>query len=141
MKKSRRCIIKAFNRCSRFRTGGRSLAQISGNRLRGIGILTDKGVQIGQLRDFMIDENNGKVLALSVKLAKGVTLQGLQKDEGGNPLIPFSAVLAMRDYIVVNERALAIQMAKVPQALPAQPAAAAPPAKPAEGQPGEQPKQ
>jgi len=118
------------------------LAQISGNRLRGIGILTDKGVQIGQLRDFMIDENNGKVLALSVKLAKGVTLQGLQKDESGSPLIPFSAVLAMRDYIVVNERALAIQMAKVPQTLPVQPAAAvAPPPKPAEGQPGEQPKQ
>lgn len=116
------------------------MGQISSSRLKGIGILTDKGVQIGQLRDLIIDEGNGKVLALSAKLTKGVTLQGLQKDEGGNPLIPFSAVLAMRDYIVVNERALAIQMAKVPQALPAQPAAAAPPPKPAEGQPQEQPK-
>ena len=115
------------------------MPQISGNRLRGLGVLTDKGVQIGQLRDFMIDETNGKVLAICVKLAKGVSLQGLQKDEGGNPLIPFSAVLAIRDYIVVNERALAIQMAKVPQALPALPAAA-PPAKPAEEQ-QEQPKQ
>jgi len=115
------------------------LPQISGNRLRGLGVLTDKGVQIGQLRDFMIDETNGKVLAICVRLAKGVSLQGLQKDEGGNPLIPFSAVLAIRDYIVVNERALAIQMAKVPQALPALPAAA-PPAKPAEEQ-QEQPKQ
>jgi hypothetical protein len=86
----------------------------------------------------MIDETNGKVLAICVRLAKGVSLQGLQKDEGGNPLIPFSAVLAIRDYIVVNERALAIQMAKVPQALPAQPATA--PAQPAEGQ-QEQPKQ
>ena len=115
------------------------MPQISGNRLRGLGVLTDKGVQIGQLRDFMIDETNGKVLAICVRLAKGVSLQGLQKDEGGNPLIPFSAVLAIRDYIVVNERALAIQMAKVPQALPALPAAA-PPAKPAEEQ-QEQPKQ
>ena len=115
------------------------MPQISGNRLRGLGVLTDKGVQIGQLRDFMIDETNGKVLAICVKLAKGVSLQGLQKDEGSNPLIPFSAVLAIRDYIVVNERALAIQMAKVPQALPALPAAA-PPAKPAEEQ-QEQPKQ
>lgn len=115
------------------------MPQISGDRLRGLGVLTDKGVQIGQLRDFMIDETNGKVLAICVRLAKGVSLQGLQKDEGGNPLIPFSAVLAIRDYIVVNERALAIQMAKVPQALPALPAAA-PPAKPAEEQ-QEQPKQ
>ena len=115
------------------------MPQISGNRLRGLGVLTDKGVEIGQLRDFMIDETNGKVLAICVKLAKGVSLQGLQKDEGSNPLIPFSAVLAIRDYIVVNERALAIQMAKVPQALPALPAAA-PPAKPAEEQ-QEQPKQ
>jgi sporulation protein YlmC with PRC-barrel domain len=117
------------------------LGQISGNRLKSIGILTDKGVQIGQLRDFIIDEGNGKILALSVKLAKGVTLQGLQKDESGSPLIPFSAVLAMRDYIVVNERALAIQMAKAPQTLPVQPAVAPPPPKPAEGQPQEQPKQ
>ena len=117
------------------------MGQISGNKLRSIGILTDKGVQIGQLRDFIIDENNGKVLALCVKLAKGVTLQGLQKDESGNPLIPFSAVLAMRDYIVVNERALAIQMSKVPQTLPVQPAVAPPTPKPAEGQPQEQPKQ
>ena len=116
------------------------MGQISSNRLKGIGILTDKGVQIGQLRDFIIDENNGKILALSVKLAKGVTLQGLQKDEGGNPLIPFSAVLAMRDYIVVNERALAIQMAKMPQTPPVQLAIPSPPAKPAEGQPQEQPK-
>jgi len=117
------------------------LGQISSNRLKGIGILTDKGVQIGQLRDFIIDEGNGKILALSVKLGKGVTLQGLQTDEGGNPLIPFSAVLAMRDYIVVNERALAIQMAKAPQTLPVQPVIPSPPAKPAEGQPQEQPKQ
>ena len=116
------------------------MPQISGSKLRGLGILTDKGIQIGQLRDFMIDETNGKVLALCVRLAKGVSLQGLQKDEDGNPLIPFSAVLAMRDYIVVNERALAIQMAKVPLTLPPQPAAA-PPAKPTEGQPQEQPKQ
>ena len=117
------------------------MGQISSNRLKGIGILTDKGVQIGQLRDFIIDEGNGKILALSVKLGKGVTLQGLQTDEGGNPLIPFSAVLAMRDYIVVNERALAIQMAKAPQTLPVQPVIPSPPAKPAEGQPQEQPKQ
>jgi sporulation protein YlmC with PRC-barrel domain len=117
------------------------LGQLSSNRLKGIGILTDKGVQIGQLRDIVIDEGNGKVLALCVKLAKGVTLQGLQKDEGGNPLIPFSAVLAMRDYIVVNERALAIQMAKVQQTLPVQPAVPSPPVTPAEGQPQEQPKQ
>jgi sporulation protein YlmC with PRC-barrel domain len=103
--------------------------------------LTDKGVQIGQLRDFIIDENNGKLLALSVKLAKGVALQGLQKDESGSPLIPFSAVLAMRDYIVVNERALAIQMAKMPQTPPVQPVIPSPPTKPAEGQPQEQPKQ
>jgi sporulation protein YlmC with PRC-barrel domain len=117
------------------------LGQISSNRFKGIGILTDKGVQIGQLRDFIIDEGNGKILALSVKLAKGVTLQGLQTDEGGNPLIPFSAVLAMRDFIVVNERALAIQMAKAPQTPPVQPVIPLPPAKPAEGQPQEQPKQ
>lgn len=115
------------------------MPQISGNRLRGLGVLTDKGVQIGQLRDFMIDETNGKVLALCIRLAKGVSLQGLQTDEGGNPLIPFSAVLAIRDYIVVNERALAIQMAKVPQALPALPAAE-PPANPEEEQ-QDQPKQ
>jgi sporulation protein YlmC with PRC-barrel domain len=104
------------------------LTQISANRLRGIGIITDKGIHIGQLRDIVIDETNGKILALSIKLSKEVSLQGLNKDDSGNPMIPFSAVLAMRDYIVVNERALTIQLAKTRQ--PAQPVQAAIPTAP-----------
>ena len=108
------------------------MTQISANRLRGIGILTDKGIYVGQLRDMVIDETNGKILALSIKLSKEVSVQGLQKDDSGNPMIPFSAVLAMRDFIVVNERALTIQLAKSRQ--PAQPVQAviptAPPAPP-----------
>lgn len=108
------------------------MTQISANRLRGIGILTDKGIYVGQLRDMVIDETNGKILALSIKLSKEVSLQGLQKDDSGNPLIPFSSVLAMRDFIVVNERALTIQLAKTRQ--PKQPVQAviptAPPAQP-----------
>jgi len=101
------------------------LPQISANRLRGIGILTDKGIYVGQLRDILIDEVNGKVLALAVKLGKEITLQGLQKDDKGSPLIPFSAVLAMRDYIVVSERALTIQQIR---GRPVQPVITAPPA-------------
>ena len=104
------------------------MTQISANRLRGIGILTDKGIYVGQLRDMVIDETNGKILALSIKLSKEVSLQGLEKDDSGNPLIPFSAVLAMRDFIVVNERALTIQLAKTRQ--PAQPVQAVIPTAP-----------
>ena len=82
------------------------------SKLRGIGVITDRGLQIGRLSDMLVDETNGKIVSLAVNpIGKGV-LESMPKDANGLPLIPFDAVMAMRDYIVVNERVLTIQQLK-----------------------------
>jgi sporulation protein YlmC with PRC-barrel domain len=58
------------------------------------------------------DERDGKIISLMVKPVSSETLSGISRDERGNILIPFNAVMSIRDFIVVNERVLAIQQMK-----------------------------
>ena len=88
------------------------MVEILASRLRGMEVLTDRGFKLGRLHDALVDEQSGKILSLVVRpLARGV-LEGLPTDPGGNALVPFSAVMAIRDYIVINERMLALQQLK-----------------------------
>lgn len=89
------------------------MTQVFASRLRGANVLTDRGLQIGKLQDMVVDEGTGKILNLIVRPVSREILQNMPK-EGGDALIPFSSVMAMRDYIVVNERVLAIQQLKAP---------------------------
>ena len=88
------------------------MPQTLASKLRGIGVITDRGLQIGQLSDMLIDETNGKILSLVVKPVGKEVLKDLPKDESGSSLVPFETVMAIRDFIVVNERVLAIQRLK-----------------------------
>jgi sporulation protein YlmC with PRC-barrel domain len=113
------------------------LAQIIASKLRSIGVITDRGLQIGKLNDIVFDESDGKILTLLVKPAKEI-IGGIARDSSGNALIPFNAVMSIRDYIVVNERVVAIQQLKAqprptsevtppPQTPPAPPPQVSPP--------------
>jgi sporulation protein YlmC with PRC-barrel domain len=82
------------------------------SRLRGIGIVTDRGMQIGKLQDILVDEGTGKLASLVVKVISKEVFGNLTPDRQGNALVPFNAVLAIRDCIVLNERALAVQQLK-----------------------------
>lgn len=97
-------------------------------------ILTDRGLQIGRLQDMLVDEESGRIHSLVVKPVTKETLENLPKEKGGNALLPFSSVMAIRDYIVVNERVLVIQQLKKPTFRPAEqapaPAAPSPPTEP-----------
>ena len=75
-------------------------------------VLTDRGFKLGRLHDALVDEQSGKILSLVVKPAVRGVLEGLPTDPAGNALVPFSSVMAIRDYIVINERTLAIQQIK-----------------------------
>lgn len=75
-------------------------------------VVTDRGLQVGKLHDILVDEQSGKITSLVVRPAEKTGLQDVPKDELGNALIPFSSVMAMRDYIVINERALMLQQLK-----------------------------
>lgn len=94
------------------------MAQVRSSKLRSIGIISDRGLQLGRLNDILFDEKDGKIHSLVVRPLSKETLEGVPKDSGGNALIPFSAVMSIRDFIVVNERVLAIQQMKAPPKSP-----------------------
>ncbi|KXA92565.1 hypothetical protein AKJ65_07370 [candidate division MSBL1 archaeon SCGC-AAA259E19] len=88
------------------------MSRILASSLRDMRILTDKGLRVGNIYDMEVDEDTGKVEALKVKPESEEIAQTLSTDEEGNALIPFSSVMAVRDYIVVNENSLAVQQLK-----------------------------
>jgi len=115
------------------------LAQIFASKLRGMNVLTDRGLQVGRLQDMLVDEESGRIISLVIKPITKEALVDLPKDSSGNPLLPFNSVMAIRDYIVVNERILVIQQLKKPTSKPAEeiPARAPAPAAPAPTPPNE----
>lgn len=82
--------------------------------LRDMRVLTDKGLRIGTIFDLEVDEDTGKINTLIVTPESEDIAQSLSTDEDGNALVPFSSVVAVRDYIVVNENSLAVQRLKGP---------------------------
>ncbi len=90
------------------------MAQVRSSKLRSIGIISDRGLQLGRLNDILFDEKDGKIHSLVVRPFSKETFEGVPRDSSGNALIPFSAVMSIRDFIVVNERVLAIQQMKAP---------------------------
>ncbi len=89
------------------------MPQILASKLRGMNVVTDRGLQIGRLSDILIDEKTGNIISLVVKPTFKGVLDNLPKDEKGDSLISYNAVLAIRDLIVVNERILAIHQMKI----------------------------
>jgi hypothetical protein len=84
----------------------------------------------------IFDEKNGKIASLVVKPISKESLIGVPRDPDGNVMIAFSAVMSIRDYIIVNERVLAIQQLKArPTIQPSQ--STAPPAPPVQPLPPE----
>lgn len=74
------------------------------NRLRGMNVITDKGLQMGRLNDVIFDENSGRISMLVVNpTIKGI-LENLPKDKSENFLIPYSTVISISDHIVINEQ-------------------------------------
>lgn len=111
--------------------------QILASRLRTIGVVSDRGLQIGRLSDMIFDEKSGKIVSLVVKPISKESLMGVPRDPDGNVMIAFSAVMSIRDFIIVNERVLAVQQLKSrptiqssqSQAPPAPPVQSLPPEK------------
>jgi len=88
------------------------LSRILASSLRDMRVLTDKGLRVGNIHDLEVDENTGKVETLSIKPESQEIAQNLSTDENGNAMVPFSSVVAIRDYVVVAEKNLAVQQLK-----------------------------
>lgn len=93
-------------------SGGEKLSRILASSLRDMRILTDKGLRIGNIFDLEVNEDTGKIETLVIKPESQEIAQNLSTDEDGNALVPFSSVVAVRDYIVISEKSLAVQQLK-----------------------------
>jgi len=76
-------------------------------QLQGMKVITDRGLEVGKVEDLMIDENSGKILSICVKPAGGKVFKNLPQDKG-QLLLPYSSVLAVREFVIVSERVLTI---------------------------------
>ncbi|VVB66555.1 PRC-barrel domain protein [Candidatus Gugararchaeum adminiculabundum] len=77
--------------------------QLAGRRL-----VTNDGEEIGKLVDIMISEVNGKMESLLIEPnLDNPTARRLKKDDG-MIIVPYKAVLAASDFIIVDRRALGV---------------------------------
>lgn len=75
-------------------------------------VLTDKGLRVGNIFDLEVDEDTGEVETILIKPETQEIAQNLSTDGDGNAMVPFSSVVAIRDYIVISEKSLAVQQLK-----------------------------
>lgn len=66
-------------------------------------VVSDKGTIIGKLRDMEIESGSGRIIMLVVKPGPEINPSDFETDAQGNINIPFSAIRAIRDVIIVSE--------------------------------------
>jgi len=76
-------------------------------------IVTEQGHQIGNLYDIVVDENSGKMTALIVEPANDTIKNILVTDKEGMCLVPFNAVHALKDFVVIDAKRLPRKTQKV----------------------------
>jgi len=79
------------------------MGRIAGRDLIGRNVVSDRGTVIGRLTDISIETVAGKVMMLIVKPGKDVDPKYFRLNEKGEILIPFTAVKAVKDVLIINE--------------------------------------
>lgn len=73
-------------------------------QLIGKTVLSKNGRNFGEVGDLVFETNSGELIHIILKNPTQHSKRlELEKTKTGEPLIPFSAVLAMDDYLVVAE--------------------------------------
>ncbi len=78
--------------------------KFNSRQLLGREIVTKTGKKFGFVGDLLFETRSGEVVHLVVKNPTGYC-EGLEleKDKTGNPLIPYTSVIAIGDFVVVAE--------------------------------------
>ena len=78
--------------------------KFNSRQLLGKLIVSKSGKRFGEVSDLSFETRTGELIHLIVKNPTGYC-EGLEleKDKSGNPLIPYSAVVAVGDFVVVAE--------------------------------------
>jgi len=78
--------------------------RVMAKEIIGRTIVSKTGKRFGEVGDVIFEARSGELIHMIVKNPTSFTLKlDLEKDKEGNILIPFSAVIAMGDYMVVAE--------------------------------------
>ncbi len=89
------------------------MAKIAASRIRDRMVVTSQGHELGLLFDVVADEKTGKLVALVVEPTTEEMRELLLTDREGLVLIPFTALRAIRDFIVVDARRVPRKIKKV----------------------------
>ncbi|MBI5253195.1 MAG: PRC-barrel domain-containing protein [Euryarchaeota archaeon] len=79
------------------------MAKMVGKSLLGRNVVSDRGTVIGRLTDLSIETLAGKIMMLVIKPGKDIDARFFRLNERGEILIPFTAVKAVKDVIIINE--------------------------------------
>jgi sporulation protein YlmC with PRC-barrel domain len=77
---------------------------IIAKQLVGKKVITNDGFDVGRLFDAEINEISGKILSLVVEPNLDSGIANRLKVDGGQVKIPYSSVLAVNDYVVVDRK-------------------------------------
>ncbi len=77
--------------------------KVLGKSLIGMNVVSDKGTVIGRLEDIAIETTSGRVVMLVVRPHRDIDVKKYEINEKGELLIPFTAVKAVRDVLIINE--------------------------------------
>lgn len=79
------------------------MAKMVGKSLLGRNVVSDRGTVIGRLTDLSIETLAGKIMMLIIKPGKDIDARFFRLNERGEILIPFTAVKAVKDVVIINE--------------------------------------
>lgn len=79
------------------------MAKIMGKSLVGRNVVSDKGTVIGRLLDLSLETISGKILMLIIKPGRDIDPARFKLSENKEILIPYTAVKAVKDVVIVNE--------------------------------------
>lgn len=77
--------------------------QLSGKR-----VITNMGEEIGKIVDIVIDEKSGKILSFLIEINSDSRIGRALQREKDLGIVPYDAVTAAGDVIIVDERSLGV---------------------------------
>ncbi len=81
--------------------------KISARELIGKTVVSKGGRKFGEVEDILFETANGELMNIILKNPTGnVSELGLERNKDNELLIPFHAVIAMGDFLVINEEDL-----------------------------------
>jgi sporulation protein YlmC with PRC-barrel domain len=78
--------------------------RIESRLIIGKPVVSKSGKKMGIVKDLIFDVRSGEIINLAIKDATSYAKEfRLDRDEEGDPLLPYSAVISVGDFVVVSE--------------------------------------